>query len=115
MKVLWQRGALTTTEVHEAVAEETDWHPKTVRTLLGRLVDKGVLRREKRAGTLRFIPVAGEEAYVREESRSFLDRCFGGALTPMMAHFLEHEDVDAETLAELQAMLKSRARKGKDK
>ncbi len=108
MKVLWQRGALTATDVHEALAPETEWHAKTVRTLLGRLVAKGAVKREKRGGALRFSAIVAEEDCVREEGRSFLDRCFGGALKPMLAHFIESEEMDPETLRELRSMVEAK-------
>ena len=105
MKALWQKAPLSAAEVSEALASDTDWHPKTVRTLLGRLVDKQALSREKRGGVYRFTPRVAEEDCVREESASFLQQYFGGALQPMLAHFLEHEDLDGDDMAALRAML----------
>lgn len=105
MQVLWRQAPLTALEVYEALEGQADWHPKTVRTLLGRLLAKGVLRREKRGGVFRFSPSASEEECVREEGVSFLQRCFGGRAQPMLAHFIEQEALSAEDIESLRAML----------
>lgn len=110
MRVLWKHDWMTAAEVHAAVVAETGWHPKTVRTLLGRLVSKGMVQREKRGSTLRFAATASETDSVRRDSLSFLERCFGGMLQPMLAHFLEYEKVDAKTLVELQRLLDEKSR-----
>jgi len=72
---------------------------------------KGVLAREKRAGVYRFSPRLSEEQCVREESQSFLERCFAGKAQPMLAHFIEHEDLTAEDVASLRAMLDAKTRR----
>ena len=108
MQVLWREGPLSATEVFEGLEGESDWHPKTVRTLLGRLVAKGALGREKRGGVYRFAPLATERECVREESQSFLQRCFGGSPRPMLAHLIEHEDLSPEDIEALRAKLDER-------
>ncbi len=105
MQVLWAQPPLSAQEVYNAVSEKVDWHPKTVRTLLGRLVDKKAVHREKRDGTFRFAPIVSESACVREEGDSFLHRCFSGKAMPMLAHFIEHESLAPDDIAALRAML----------
>ncbi len=40
MKVLWSRSPQTANEVIEALEVTMDWKPKTIRTLINRLVQK---------------------------------------------------------------------------
>jgi BlaI family transcriptional regulator, penicillinase repressor len=110
MKVLWRNAPLIVLEVAEALEGEVDWHPKTVRTLMTRLLDKGAIRREKRGGVYRYSPCVTEEQCVRAESTSFLSRCFSGKAQPMLAHFIEHENLSADDIARLRAKLDERAR-----
>ncbi len=115
MQVLWRTPRLTAVEVAEALEGQADWHPKTVRTLLGRLVAKGALDREKRGGALRFAPLVTEEQCVRDESRTFLERCFAGMAQPMLAHFIQNEHLSAQDIAALRAMLdRKTARENED-
>ena len=105
MQVLWRKAPLSATEVFEEMTGACDWHPKTVRTLLGRLVQKGALRREKRGGVYRFEPRVTHEQCVREEARSFLQRFFGGSLQPMLAHLMENEELSTDEIEALRAKL----------
>jgi BlaI family penicillinase repressor len=110
MQVLWRKSSsLSAIEAYEALEGSLDWHPKTVRTLLGRLLKKGAVRREKRGGVYRFSALVREEDCIRKEGRSFLERCFAGNAGPMLAHFIEHEDLTAQDIAALRSMLDKRA------
>jgi BlaI family transcriptional regulator, penicillinase repressor len=106
MKVLWEASPLTGTEV----AERMGAHPKTVKTLLGRLVKKGALRFTEEANRYLYRPVFGREKYVAEESKSFLQRVFGGDATPALVHFVETVDLSDEEIQELRELLDRRAK-----
>lgn len=41
MKVLWSNSPQTANEIIEELEDEMDWKPKTIRTLINRLVQKG--------------------------------------------------------------------------
>lgn len=114
MQVLWREAPLSAVEVVEALEGQSEWHPKTIRTLLGRLVAKGALCREKRGGALRFAPMVTEEQCVRDESRTFLERCFAGMAQPMLAHFIEHEHLSSGDIAALRAMLDRKTAREQD-
>ncbi len=105
MRVLWERSPLSANDVIAALAPRSDWHPKTVRTLLARLAAKGALTKVKRHGAYRFTPLVDEASCLGEESRHFLGRFFAGGMKPMLAHFIENEDLSEEDLQELQRLL----------
>jgi BlaI family penicillinase repressor len=105
MRVLWERGAGTANEVVEAVAAQRGWKPKTVHTLLRRLVDKKALDFEKRGREHVFRPRVGEQECQLAEGRSFLGRVFGGELAPFLAAFVEREGLTAVELDELKRIL----------
>lgn len=105
MRLLWERAPQTTNEVVEALAGQTTWKPKTIMTLLTRLVKKGALAFEKKGRVYEYSPRVREEDCVRAESRSFLDRVYGGSLRPMLAHFLEETPLSKEEIEELRRIL----------
>jgi BlaI family penicillinase repressor len=108
MRVLWADAPQTANEVCAALADSTTWSPRTIKTLLNRLVNKGALRFTQQGRVYHYRPAVSESACVRAASRTFLKRVFGGALTPMLAHFLEEEQLTAEEIAELRSMLDER-------
>lgn len=105
MRVLWERAPRTANEVVDALAGETDWNPRTVKTLLNRLVNKGALGFEPSGRSYLYHPRVSEEACAREESRSFLRRVYGGAFAPMLASFLDAEELSPEEIADLRRIL----------
>ena len=105
MKVLWAFAPQTGNKVVEALADSTSWSPKTIKTLLNRLVKKKALGFEKQGRSYSYYPLVREEDCARAETRSFLKRVYGGALQPMLSHFLEHESISAVELEELQRIL----------
>ena len=110
MTVLWDQSPRTAAEVVEALAGRTSWHPKTIKTLLGRLVRKGALRYKEEGNRYLYRPVFPRERYVEEASKSFLDRVFGGKATPMLVHFVENGELTEEDIRELRSILEEKKR-----
>lgn len=100
MNVLWE-GPRTALEIAEALSR----HPKTVKTLLGRLVRKGVLRYREEGNRYVYSPAIPRQRYVREESASFIERVFGGETTPALVHFVRSTKLTSEEIAELRKLL----------
>ena len=115
MRVLWDRPGLLAREVVQALEPTHDWSDRTVKTLLARLVKKGVLRYEAEGRRYRYRPALSREACVRAESRSFLERVFDGAVSPMLAAFvrqgLREGQLSADEIAELRRLLEEEARR----
>jgi len=80
MKAVWARSPITANEVVDALFDTTPWKPKTIMTLLNRLVKKGALGFEKEGRAYRYYPLVGEAECVRAKRRSFLERVYGGSL-----------------------------------
>ena len=105
MKVLWAKSPATANDVIAALAGTCDWSDKTVRTLLTRLVRKKALAYTKDGRSYLYRPLVDERQCVRAESRSFLQRVYGGAIAPMLAAFLEDDELSVEQIADLKRML----------
>ena len=57
MKIVWKYAPVSTTEITERLTSATDWSPKTVQTLIKRLVNKGVLAYEKQSRVFIYTPL----------------------------------------------------------
>ena len=108
MKVLWAKAPLSATEIIETLAAQDDWHPKTVKTYLNRLVKKKALSFQKERRAYLYRPLVKEVDCVKAVSESFLDRVFGGALKPMVAHFVEHKKLSAAEVRDLKRLLEGK-------
>ena len=105
MEVLWQRSPQSAEEIVAALRPVADWHEKTVKTLLNRLLGKGAVSAQKDGRRYLYSPQLPREAWQRQESRSLLDRVFGGRVAPLLAHFSQHEKLSAKDIAELRKLI----------
>ena len=106
MEVLWEESPLTAQEVAERVPTERDWSANTVKTLLGRLLAKSIIGHEEDGRRYRYRPLVERADFVVGESRRFMDRLFGGKLTPLVAHLAERDAITDQDIAEIEALLK---------
>jgi BlaI family penicillinase repressor len=98
----------TANQVVESLHDETDWNPKTIKTLLNRLVKKQALGYREEGRIYHYHALFSEQECVQAAGRSFVKRVYGGALKPMLAGFLEDADLSPEDVAELQSILERR-------
>ncbi|MFK2931025.1 BlaI/MecI/CopY family transcriptional regulator [Dyella agri] len=113
MEVLWRKSPQSSEEIVAALQRESDWHEKTIRTLLSRLLGKGAASAEKDGRRYLYSPTITREQWQSQESRSLLDRVFGGRLGPLLAHFSEHEKLSAKDVTELRKLLESIEKKAR--
>jgi BlaI family penicillinase repressor len=111
MKVVWAHGSATAATVLEELRKQDPaWHPKTCKTLLGRLVRKGALRYEEQGRAYLYRAVHPESECVAAASESFLQRVFGGAVRSMLAHFIESKRLSSGDAKELRRILDGRGK-----
>lgn len=105
MKAIWPLKVATARQVVEALSGEATWKPKTIHTLLSRLVHKGVLASEKPGREYLFRPLATEQECRLAASRSFLAKVFDGEIAPFLACFLEEEKLSRKEIDELKNII----------
>ena len=108
MRVLWSNGSLTANEVVKELSGKTKWKPKTIKTLITRLMKKGAVKFEKEGRKYRYYPAVSQAECVRMERRSFVRRVYGGTTKPMLAAFLEDAKLTAEDISELRKILEQK-------
>lgn len=108
MRSFWRMGEATSAQVISDLEGKTDWKPKTIQTLIGRLVQKGALSFEKIGREHRYRAAFDEKTCELEASQSFLDRIFDGKLAPFLANYVERQDCTPDELAELKRILEEK-------
>ena len=109
MKVVWQLRTATARQVVEALAADAVWKPKTIHTLLSRLVQKGALATEKPGREYLFRPLVSKEESRVAASRSFITRVFDGRIAPFLACFLADQKLSRKEIDELKSILNDKA------
>ena len=105
LKLVWKNAPVSTNEVTETLTRTTDWSPKTIQTMLKRLVNKGALTYVKEGRVFVYTPLVEEEEYISQKSSSFLSRYYDGELTSMVSAYLENDRLSDDEISELRSLL----------
>ena len=101
MKLIWSEAPISTNDVVKRFEGLNDWSPKTVQTLLARLVKKGALSYEKKGRVYIYTPLIKEKEYIHTESSSFLKKFYNGALNSMVLNFIDDDKLTDQDINEL--------------
>lgn len=105
MKIIWKHAPISTNEVTEKLTQITNWSPKTIQTMLKRLVTKKALTYEKKSRVFVYTPLVKEDEYIRQESNSFLNRYYNGNIVSMVTSYLESDKLSQTELDSLRHLL----------
>ncbi|OHB65015.1 MAG: hypothetical protein A2Y76_09400 [Planctomycetes bacterium RBG_13_60_9] len=105
LRLVWQLGAATVQQIHDALPANRQVAYKTVQTLLRRLEGKGYLKHTLEAKAHVFRPAVKREAVVKRTVRDFLDRLFGGDPRPLMQFLAREGHIDTEDIEELKKLI----------
>ena len=113
IKAVWEDEPCTAPAIQEKLLLPTGWTYSTVRTLMDRMVAKGVLRAKKEGKLTVYHSVVTRAQAQRGELFYALKHAFNGALTPMVQCLLESNELDADELADLESLIKAKKRSAK--
>lgn len=106
MRVLWQAGdALSVTEIRETLQRSRGWEATTVKTLISRLVTKGVLKQEKR-GVFYYSPLVSEAEYNDWATHDLISRVYHGSARDLVAALVRSDGLTQSDIDELRDLFK---------
>ena len=112
MKVVWKYAPINTNEITEKLTQTTNWSPKTIQTLIKRLVSKKALTYEKQSRVFVYTPLVKEDEYIRRESNTFLNRFYDGNIISMLASYIEDDKRSEAEIDTLRSLLSEKHKKG---
>ncbi len=112
MKIVWKYAPISTNEITDKLLQTTAWSPKTIQTLIKRLVTKGVLTYEKQSRVFVYTPIVKENEYIGQKSSSFLERYYNGDITAMLSAYIENDKLSEAEIDHLRSLLSKRSKKG---
>ena len=111
MKVVWKYAPINTNEITEKLTQTTNWSPKTIQTLIKRLVSKKALTYEKQSRVFVYTPLIKEDEYIRRESNTFLNRFYDGNITSMLVSYIEDDKLSETEIDTLRSLLSEKQKK----
>ena len=113
IKAIWSREPCTAPEIQQELVKKTKWTYSTVRTLMDRMVAKGLLKAEKARHVTVYRSAITRGQAQQSELLYALRHAFNGALTPMLQCLLDTRDLSAADLDELEKLIKARRKDSK--
>jgi BlaI family penicillinase repressor len=110
LQVIWEKEPCTAPSVQETLQNDKRWAYTTVKTLMDRMVKKGLLRTERLRNLYLYRAAITRQEAQHSEIRRTIQRAFDGALTPMMQFLLENESVSDEEYQDLERLIRNRKR-----
>jgi BlaI family penicillinase repressor len=105
IKAVWDSEPCAAPAIQEKLFKQTEWTYSTVRTVMDRMVGKGLLTAGK-SGKLTFYRTAvTREQAQRGELLYALKHAFNGALTPMVQCLLDTKGVSRSELNHLKQLI----------
>jgi len=111
IQVVWEHQPCAAPTVQEELADRKGWTYSTVKTLMDRMVAKGLLTTERIRNLILYRSAISQREAQRGELLRTAKRAFGGALTPMMQFMLDSDALSHEELDELEALIRKRRRR----
>ena len=109
MEVVWDEGEVTVRDVHDALKQARPIAYTTVMTTLGRLADKGFVRRAEDQPAHRYSAVITRDKYASSTVKSVVDWLVNHFPDPAVAYFVDRvEEEDDEVIERLQEAIDHR-------
>ncbi|MBV9209553.1 MAG: BlaI/MecI/CopY family transcriptional regulator [Acidobacteria bacterium] len=105
LTVLWQRGASTVREVHEALSESREMGYTTVLKLMQIMAEKGLVRRDERQRAHVYEARLAQEQTQRQLVGDLLERAFDGSAMNLVMQALQTTKASAEELSQIRILL----------
>lgn len=111
IKAVWEKEPCSAPDIQEHLAASTGWTYSTVRTLMDRMVTKGLLDAGKLRNLTLYRSVVTREQARGGELQYALTHAFDGAVAPMIQTLLETRDLTAAELDAIDALIRAKRQK----
>lgn len=105
IKAVWEKEPCTAPEIQEKLHKQTAWAYSTVRTLMDRMVTKGLLAAKKERNLTLYSSAVTRAQAQRGELLYTLKNAFNGALSPMLECLLDTRDLSRAELDRLKQLI----------
>jgi predicted transcriptional regulator len=112
---VWANQPCAAPTVQEKLASRKKWSYSTVKTMMDRMVAKGLLTTERIRNLILYRSAITRKQAQKGEIMRALKRAFDGALTPMMQFLLDSNNLSPEQLDEIETLIRNKKAKVKGK
>ncbi len=111
MELLWKSSPASVREIHGKLAKKRSIAYTTVMTVMSRLAEKGLLRREHHGRAYLYSPTQSREEFCSDTISTVMTGLLGGFGEPVLSHFVDTVgSKDRKNLDELIRLVEAKKR-----
>ncbi len=114
LQKVWELEPCAAPRVKEALKDEKKWAYTTVKTMMDRMVKKGLLKTEKICNLYFYKSAVTQDQARKSEISRTLKRAFDGTFTPLMQFLIENDQLSEQEYKNLEKLIKKRKQRKKD-
>ncbi len=107
LRTLWKTGKQTVRETHDQLQVTYGWAYTTTKTMMDRMVNKGLLKREDFHGIFLYTPLISRPAGLAHFVRFFADRVLETETSQVVSMFADSNTLSPEEIQELESYLEN--------
>jgi BlaI family transcriptional regulator, penicillinase repressor len=111
LQKVWDLEPCAAPAVQEALHAEKGWAYTTVKTMMDRMVKKGLLKAKKIRNLYLYSSAVTQSQARKSEIARTLKRAFDGTFTPMMQFLIENDQLSEQEYDKLENLIKRRNHK----
>ena len=108
IQAVWENEPCAAPTVQEQLEDQKSWTYSTVKTMMDRMVTKGLLKTERIRNLIFYRSAITRIQAQKGEIMRAVKRAFDGALTPMMQFLLDEHNLSQKQLAELESLIRKK-------
>lgn len=110
MNYIWESGrAVSSVEIQEGLKGRHEWSLAVILNLLARLTERGFVTAEKQGKYKLYSAIVKQEDYLRQESKSIIDRIFGGSVSKLVSCLYDGKNLSDEDMKALREFIDEKA------
>ena len=110
LRIVWEHEPCAAPTVQEELQKEKGWAYTTVKTMMDRMVKKGLLKTKKIRNFYLYSSAVSKTQAKKSEIMRTVKRAFDGTLTPMMQFLIENDELSENEYQQLEQLIKNRKR-----
>ena len=105
MRVIWALDTVTSRQLIQVLSDSMDWKPATIKTLLHRLTDKGIIKAEKDGKKFIYSAVMDESRTVDLASKKFFNQVCAKKVGSAVAYIIDESELTQDDIDKIQDKL----------
>lgn len=110
MNFIWEsKKAVSSADIQEGLKHQHEWSLAVILNLLARLSDRGFVTSEKQGKFKYYSAIVNQEDYLQQESKSIIDKIFGGSVSKLICSLYDGKNLSKEDLSSLKEFIDEKA------